>query len=406
MNTDNCISDPFAIRVRDVTKTYSLGVQKSGSIREQLIRFFRKSGQNTVKFNALHNLSFDILKGDVVGIIGKNGAGKSTILKVLSQITTPTTGRIEINGRVASLLEVGTGFHPELTGRENIYLNGTILGMTRKEVREKFDEIVAFSGIEKFIDTPVKNYSSGMYVRLAFSVAAHLEPEILIVDEVLAVGDADFQKRCLGKMQDVASGGRTVLFVSHNMAAIQNLCNKTMYLKGGELLEYGKTEEVIPLYLNENSSNITDLLQVIDRKGDGSVLFKKIEWIQNGETVNSVDTFNECYVSIELTNEIDLKETRLDIGFNDAYGTRIAWMSSSIINQMQEKPSNRVLFKIDKLGLAPGQYNCNLFMEKKGVLCDWISYVGSFEVSSLDYYGTGKLVPTGQGNTMIKFSVE
>ncbi|HXI70567.1 MAG TPA: ABC transporter ATP-binding protein [Verrucomicrobiae bacterium] len=201
------------------------------------------------EFWALKDVSFEVKRGEVVGIIGRNGAGKSTLLKILSRITEPTTGRVELNGRVASLLEVGTGFHPELTGRENIFLNGAILGMTRAEIRKKFDEIVAFAEVEKFLDTPVKRYSSGMYVRLAFAVAAHLEPEILIVDEVLAVGDAEFQKKCLGKMQDVASGGRTVLFVSHNMAAVRNLCSKGIYLKNGTVRLLGSIDETIDGYL-------------------------------------------------------------------------------------------------------------------------------------------------------------
>src|SRR6187399_3465150 len=206
-------------------------------------------GDEVEEFWALKDLNFEIKKGDRVGIIGKNGAGKSTLLKVLSRITEPTTGKVFIKGRVASLLEVGTGFHPELTGRENIFLNGAIMGMGRAEIKRKFDEIVAFSEVEKFLDTPVKRYSSGMYVRLAFSVAAHLEPEILIVDEVLAVGDAEFQKKCLGKMQDVsAKEGRTVILVSHQMPAIQNLCNKGIYLKHGQMQLQGNIEEVLSMY--------------------------------------------------------------------------------------------------------------------------------------------------------------
>ena len=201
-------------------------------------------------FWALKDVSFEINQGDVVGIIGRNGAGKSTLLKILSRITEPTEGRIRIRGRVASLLEVGTGFHPELTGRENIYLNGSILGMSRSEIKAKFDEIVAFAEVEKFLDTPVKRYSSGMYVRLAFAVAAHLEPEILIVDEVLAVGDAEFQKKCLGKMHDVATGGRTVLFVSHNMQAVSILCGRGLFLSGGSLAYAGGVKETIDLYLS------------------------------------------------------------------------------------------------------------------------------------------------------------
>jgi lipopolysaccharide transport system ATP-binding protein len=209
------------------------------------------SGDVTEEFWALKDVSFEVKRGEVLGIIGRNGAGKSTLLKILSRITEPTTGRVEIRGRVASLLEVGTGFHPELSGRENIFLNGAILGMGRAEIRRKFDEIVGFSGVEKFIDTPVKRYSSGMYVRLAFAVAAHLEPDILVVDEVLAVGDAEFQKKCLGKMGDVANEGRTILLVSHNMAALENICNRGLLLSNGSVQIEGPVNEVILRYLRE-----------------------------------------------------------------------------------------------------------------------------------------------------------
>lgn len=210
------------------------------------------AGDDVEEFWALREVSFEVRRGEVVGIIGRNGAGKSTLLKVLSRITEPTEGRVEIKGRLASLLEVGTGFHPELTGRENIFLNGTILGMTRAEIRKKFDEIVAFAEIERFLDTPVKRYSSGMYVRLAFAVAAHLEPEILIVDEVLAVGDAEFRKKCLGKMQDVAGHGRTVLFVSHDMAAMRALCNTCILVRDGQIQAKGDTEAIVNKYTRTN----------------------------------------------------------------------------------------------------------------------------------------------------------
>lgn len=239
-----------AISIKNVSKKYVIGKQKDGSLRGTLAGMFSGGKSDSEEFWALNDVSFDIQQGDVVGIIGKNGAGKSTLLKILSQITKPTKGSIEINGRVASLLEVGTGFHPELTGRENVYLNGTILGMTRKEVKAKFDEIVAFSGVEKFIDTPVKRYSSGMYVRLAFAVAAHLEPEILIIDEVLAVGDAEFQKKCLGKMKDVAGEGRTVIFVSHNMAAVKTLCTKGLVLVKGVPKFSGTAEDAVAYYFS------------------------------------------------------------------------------------------------------------------------------------------------------------
>ena len=251
----------IVIRVSNLSKNYSIGKQKDNSLRSTLSDILKSSKSKSEQFWALKDVSFEINKGDVVGIIGKNGAGKSTLLKILSQITQPTEGRLEIDGRIASLLEVGTGFHPELTGRENIYLNGTILGMSRKEVKSKFDEIVAFSGVEKFIDTPVKHYSSGMYVRLAFAIAAHLEPEILIIDEVLAVGDAEFQKKCIGKMKDVANAGRTVLFVSHNIAAIKALCTKGILIHHGELLYKGAINETVNAYyeLSNDSITTTDL---------------------------------------------------------------------------------------------------------------------------------------------------
>jgi len=252
----------IAIRVRNLGKKYTLGGSQEqyltlrdaivNSVKAPFKRFNRASPDQG--FWALNNVSFDVEQGEVVGIIGRNGAGKSTLLKILSRITAPTEGTVELHGRVGSLLEVGTGFHPEMTGRENIFLNGSILGMKKVEIEQKFDEIVKFAEIEKFLDTPVKRYSSGMYVRLAFAVAAHLEPEILVVDEVLAVGDAAFQKKCLGKMGEVAKEGRTVLFVSHNMSAISSLCNRTILLDTGTVIQDGNASKVIQEYL---SSNIT-----------------------------------------------------------------------------------------------------------------------------------------------------
>lgn len=241
------------IKVENISKRYRLGTKEhSFSIQESFLNIFKKRKPKKI-FWALKNINFGVKEGEVLGIIGANGAGKSTLLKILSQITPPTSGRITVNGRIASLLEVGTGFHPEFTGRENIYLNGAILGMTHKEIKSKFDEIVAFSEIEKFLDTPVKRYSSGMYVRLAFAVAAHLEPDILIVDEVLSVGDANFQKKCLGKMQDVSKGGRTVLFVSHNMGAVRQLCNSCLLLKKGLIVARGQPSEIINTYLSDRT---------------------------------------------------------------------------------------------------------------------------------------------------------
>ncbi len=255
-------------------------------------------------FWALKDINFEIQPGEVVGIIGRNGAGKSTLLKILSRITEPTTGRITLNGRVASLLEVGTGFHPELTGRENIFLNGAILGMSRKEIQSKFDEIVDFAGVEKFLDTPVKRYSSGMYVRLAFAVAAHLEPEILIIDEVLAVGDAEFQKKCLGKMGEVAKGGRTVLFVSHNMAAVQSLCTHTILMGEGRVLFAGSTGDGISRYLGIKKSK-SSTRRSLRSSGEPTITFANIEITNAGdeeiaEVTIEVASGRDCELSIEL----------------------------------------------------------------------------------------------------------
>ncbi|MCH2043084.1 MAG: ABC transporter ATP-binding protein [Saprospiraceae bacterium] len=255
------------IKVDNVSKKFELGVIGSGSFRESFTNgLYRLLGRNpkasSKDFWALKDVSFDVKEGAAIGVIGRNGAGKSTLLKVLSRITAPTKGRIEINGRIASLLEVGTGFHPELTGRENIFLNGAILGMTRAEIRKKFDEIVDFSGVEQFLETPVKRYSSGMYVRLAFAVAAHLEPEILVIDEVLAVGDTEFQKKCLGKMGEVAQGGRTVLFVSHNMGAVRTLCEEVIVMDKGQKIFQGDVEKGVNMYLGVANQNMSEDGQV------------------------------------------------------------------------------------------------------------------------------------------------
>src|SRR6266403_149505 len=260
------------IRVENLGKRYTIGANGAGSdglrhaIHDLFTAPFKNGGkqqsaktkQHSEEFWALKDISFDVKQGEVVGIIGRNGAGKSTLLKILSRITDPTTGRLGIRGRVASLLEVGTGFHPELTGRENVFLNGAILGMSREEIKRKFDEIVAFAEVEQFLDTPVKRYSSGMYVRLAFSVAAHLEPEIFVIDEVLAVGDAAFQKKCLGKMGEVAKGGRTVLFVSHNMQAILSLTQRAMAFDNGQVWKVGPSQEVVEAYEKRVSKGIAN----------------------------------------------------------------------------------------------------------------------------------------------------
>lgn len=314
---------PTAIRVTNLSKRYTIGQQTSGNLREVLSNRLRKGPKtNTTEFWALKDVSFEIKQGEVVGIIGKNGAGKSTLLKILSQITRPTQGRIELTGRVASLLEVGTGFHPELTGRENIYLNGTILGMTRKEVKDKFDEIVAFSGVEQFIDTPVKHYSSGMYVRLAFAVAAHLEPEILIIDEVLAVGDAEFQKKCLGKMKEVAGKGRTVLFVSHNMEAVKSLCERAIFMEHGKILLDGNPVSVIEGYLQKQST--TELQQVFTYEqapGNEAVKLKSVRLTpKRSDGKNLITVKSPLELEFEYWNELDAVATNLSLHLYAATG--------------------------------------------------------------------------------------
>ena len=280
------------IRVENLSKQYRIGQYEAAykTLRESIMNVFSRRDGNRETIWALKDVSFQVNRGEVVGIIGRNGAGKSTLLKILCRVTEPTEGHAYINGRVGSLLEVGTGFHPELTGSENIFLNGAILGMRKAEIERKFDEIVAFAEIEKFIDTPVKRYSSGMYVRLAFAVAAHLEPEILLVDEVLAVGDVAFQKKCLGKMENISKQGRTVLFVSHNMAAINALCDRVIFLDEGKIMEIGRTADVIAEYLSSiQKFSEQSLRERMDRSGTGKARITNISLVStDGETLEQL----------------------------------------------------------------------------------------------------------------------
>lgn len=310
-------TDDIAIRVSGLSKRYLIGGEKKGSLAETLSGMIGAKSNRKEEFWALQDINFEVKKGEVIGIIGKNGAGKSTLLKILSRITQPTSGKIEINGRVASLLEVGTGFHPELTGRENIFLNGTILGMSRQEVKDKFEEIVEFSGVQKFIDTPVKHYSSGMYVRLAFAVAAHLEPEILIIDEVLAVGDAEFQKKCLGKMKEVASKGRTVLFVSHNMAAVKSLCEKAILLEKGQMVLGGSTSDCIARYqgYNSNSTELSGPLLDID---EATIYSIKAKSFDTDKTI--IDEYDEVILSTDIEVKKENSKLRVTYVLNNEEG--------------------------------------------------------------------------------------
>ena len=400
--------ESVAIECLEVDKSYKLG-KKTTSFRENLSSFFIKSKNRNESFNALKNVSFSINKGEVLGIIGKNGAGKSTLLKVLSKITKPTKGKIEINGRVASLLEVGTGFHPELTGRENIFLNGTILGMTRKEVASKLNEIITFSGVEKFIDTPVKHYSSGMYVRLAFSVAAHLEPEILIIDEVLAVGDYEFQKKCLGKMEDVANNGRTVIFVSHNMTAVQSLCDNCLLLENGKVIAKGATNDIIDQYLVQGNESFTNIAELKDRKGSQKVRFISLDYYQESRKTNKVKALSPLKLIIRLNKKASLRDLKIDVGFNNQLGVRVAWVSTDLISkdEIELNPEgNEIRISITNFNLIPGSYNVNLFMNFKNDLADWVSNVAPFEVVEFDYHNCGKSTPNNQGFVVLKNDIK
>jgi len=408
----------IAIKVESLSKKYIIQHEKKSAHYETLSESLIQGGKNVAnriihpfrgannatqtkeEFWALKDINFEINQCDKVGIIGRNGAGKSTLLKVLSRITEPTSGKIHINGRIASLLEVGTGFHPELTGRENIFLNGAILGMSRKEIRKKFDEIVAFAEVERFLDTPVKRYSSGMYVRLAFAVAAHLESEILVIDEVLAVGDAEFQKKCLGKMDEVSKAGRTVLFVSHNLAAIEALCGHALFLRQGEVVIYGQTRSTMDSYLKDFSkgSSIGDLNQTYERSGQGEIQFSNIKFIVNANSVNSPVTGNDVTIklSFKSKSERQFKNCRVSIVVTSFFSDLMI-LSTEMVMQGSLSISKHdcISFQVSRLPLSAGTYNLRLFIESNKVIQDWITGGLVFEVEQGDYYGAGKNLPEG-----------
>ncbi len=374
----------IAIQFDNVGKLYKLGLVGTGTLGDDLTRWwktsvlgqedpFLKIGESNDRTSkgasdyvwALQNISFDVHQGDVVGIIGKNGAGKSTLLKLLSRVTTPTTGEIRAHGRIASLLEVGTGFHPELTGRENIYMNGSIMGMRKAEITRKLDEIVDFAGVERYIDTPVKRYSSGMTVRLGFAVAAFLEPEILVVDEVLAVGDAEFQKKAIGKMQDVSKGeGRTVLFVSHNMTAIRNLCRNGVLLENGTLSFIGLAEDTINKYLAINSNKI-DIDKSIssrnDRRGSGLIHIENVEFFnKKGDPISELfmGDYLKIVISYNAKNEVDINNLIVSCGFEDLYGYRTnEWISDEMSHEFKRRDGIQIISLIvPSLLLRPNNY--------------------------------------------------
>ncbi len=390
----------IAIRVNGLSKQYFIkhAAKKHDRLGDQLVaalsspvtrvkKLLRGEASGAADLDeemwALKELSFEIKYGEVVGIIGRNGAGKSTLLKILSRITDPTNGYADIFGRVGSLLEVGTGFHPELTGRENIYLNGAILGMRRREIEKKFDEIVAFAEIDRFIDTPVKHYSSGMYVRLAFSVAAHLEPDILLIDEVLAVGDVAFQRKCLGKMNDVAHQGRTVLFVSHNMGLLQALCQRGILLQNGKIAEDGSVSSAIDTYLRTlEQAEAQDLTERMDRRGRGHTRLVHAEVTGDAQDPGIIKTGRGARFNVQVTHK--LPSMNCNILLFDSLGQPLAnfeskWRSPS--DTVIPDQDTKFVCEVDELYLRPGRYRMDIAIIGDNVLQDFIEAALFFDVS-------------------------
>ncbi|WP_300438582.1 ABC transporter ATP-binding protein [Christiangramia sp.] len=400
------------LKAENISKQYRLGTVGTGTLGDDLKRWWygirgkedpflkvgavneRNSLANEDYVWALRDINFEVKQGEVLGIIGKNGAGKSTLLKLLSRVTSPTMGTIRTKGRIASLLEIGTGFHPELTGRENIFMNGAVLGMTRMEIKNKLEEIIAFSGCEKYIDTPVKRYSSGMTVRLGFAVAAHLEPEILVVDEVLAVGDAEFQKKAIGKMQDLSTGeGRTVLFVSHNMGSIQSLCNRCILLEHGLITYTGTTEETISKYLSTSKESISDLSKIKERSGLGNLRFTKV-LLGNPLTETRVFKLGEkigFHFNFIVDNNIATNKLRVIVGvYNEREEGILRFDSDANANLTID--SDHIKGEIscimeDHLNIMPGKYSVNIALFNNGEMEDYIADKIMFNVVNDNYLG-------------------
>jgi len=369
------------------------------SLRDSISTIFKRK-HTKEDFWALKDVSFDVMPGDTVGIIGKNGAGKSTLLKILSKITPPTSGKIIGRGRIASLLEVGTGFHPELSGRENVFMNGSILGMRRSEILKNFDAIVDFAGVEKFIDTPLKHYSSGMQLRLAFAVAAFLENEILIIDEVLAVGDAEFQKKCMGKMSDVSKSGRTILFVSHNMSAIAQLCASSVFLINGTVRQTGKTEDVIGAYINLSSGNNESIFTPQNRLGPGEVTVTNL-------TLNKKELLSgeKMSLTFSLSKKVSISSVYLDFRIDNHMGEKCVWMSDKLTIKPKEDISvDKVIYEIPRLNLNIGIYHITYCLFINNRVEDMADNCLAFDVMENNFYPNWKFPPREQANVLADFT--
>ncbi len=410
------------IEVKSLSKKYHITSNKGNyrTLRDSLadlvkhpVRKIKGKFSRGEEFWALKDISFSVEQGEVLGVIGPNGAGKSTLLKILSRITPPTSGEAILRGRVASLLEVGTGFHPELSGRENIFMNGALLGMARSEIVKKFDEIVDFSGIAKFIDTPVKHYSSGMYVRLAFSVAAHMEPDILLIDEVLAVGDAEFQKKCLGKMDEVTrKAGRTIIFISHNLHLLKIICNKCIFISEGRICMAGTTSSVSKHYLDKiNYTASQPISRRIDRKGHGGIRMGDIAFENCNGDKTAIISPGDSFVFSVRYDLIDKEITKFDIAISilDFYDqSRISRIYTKDIGKTIEtagKVEGTVRIKINHAPLNMGKYLFNAWVDTGGIIQDWIINAGSFEVGYKEYLGKIKLPPESQGHLLLDYDL-
>jgi lipopolysaccharide transport system ATP-binding protein len=408
----------IVIRAEHVSKRYTLGetITREKQLAGRLTRLFRRGAATVAPSEpdviwALDDVSFDVKQGEVLGVIGRNGAGKSTLLKLLSRITAPTTGQIEIRGRVGSLLEVGTGFHPEMTGRENIFMNAAILGMSRQEIRRKFDEIVAFAEVDRFIDTPVKRYSSGMTVRLAFAVAAHIEPEILIVDEVLAVGDVAFQRKCLGKMENVASEGRTVFFVSHNMSAIENLCTRCLFLEKGKIVTDGNTNEVITRYLNHVHQRMeVHVADRTDRKGDGSLKVTSIYLEDaNGQLITQPRSGQDYYFCFAYEhNHPNPRRVKVGFGIQDTHGRPVFRASNEASSTEMSMIPPRGVFKclVPRLPLIQGEFVIGYVVHINDQIVDYIDESARLHVERGDFFGNGHIEEHAAMMTLNYWSLE